>query len=101
MVKKWEDIAVVTSENIVGEEISETYGYVNATHLDYFLIFKGKVVERALDAAFSKLQFFAFKDGADAVINARTSLELQSQYFLFTRVNVFMEGTTVILRESE
>jgi uncharacterized protein YbjQ (UPF0145 family) len=100
MAEKWEDVAVVTTQEIVGEKISETYGYVNSTYLTWFFIFKGRTIEHALDAAIRKIQYLAFKDGADAIVNVRTSLELQSQYLLYTRVSVFVEGTMVKLDES-
>jgi uncharacterized protein YbjQ (UPF0145 family) len=100
MVANWEEVTVVTTQDIVGETINETYGYVSSTYLTWFFIFKGRTIERALDAAMSKIQYFAFRDGADAIVNVRTSLELQGQYLLYTRVSVFVEGTMVKLDES-
>jgi uncharacterized protein YbjQ (UPF0145 family) len=100
MVEKWEEVTVVTTQDIVGETINETYGYVSSTYLTWFFIFKGRTIEHALDAAMRKIQYLAFKDGADAIVNVRTSLELQSQYLLYTRVSVFVEGTMVKLDES-
>ena len=100
MVNKWEEVAVVTTQEIVGETIAETYGYVSAISLTSFFLFKGRTVERALENAMSKLQFLASKDGADAVVGVKTSLELQSQYPLYTRVSVFIEGTMVTLKKS-
>lgn len=94
-VKEPGEIAVVTTSEVVGESIKETYGYVSSTCLNYFILNKSVTIEKSLDIAFSKLQYQAFKDGADAVVAVRTSVETQSQYWLFTRVNVFMEGTMV------
>ena len=100
MVEKWEDVTVVTTQDIVGETIDETYGYVSSTYLTWFFIFKGRTIEHALEAAIRKVQYFAFRDRASAIVNVRTSLELQSQYLLFTRVTVFVEGTMVSFEES-
>lgn len=95
-VKEPGEITVVTTSDVTGEVISETYGYVSSTYLSYFILNKSRAIEKALDFVYSKIQYEAFKDGADAIVCARTSLETQSQYWLFTRVNVFMEGTMVI-----
>lgn len=98
MVSNHNEISVVTTDQIVGSKIDETYGYVCSTYLTAFMLFKGQTVESALANAMDKLQYQAFKDGADAVVSCRTTLEMQSQFLLFTRVNVFMEGTMVTLK---
>jgi uncharacterized protein YbjQ (UPF0145 family) len=97
MATKSEEIAVVNTETIVGEIIEETYGYVSSTYFASFLFRKQYVVEKCLDGAMRKLQLQAFRDGADAIVNVRTTLSIASQNVLFTQVNVFIEGTMVTL----
>ncbi len=92
------EVTVVTTDHIVDEEILETYGYVSSTSLSWFFISKNRVVESTLDEAYYKIQYQAFKSGADAIVGVKTSLEFQSQYVLFTRVNAFMEGTMVLVK---
>ena len=96
-MKKYEEIAIVTTDSIIGETISETVGYASAIDLNWFYIRKTRAVERSIDMAFQKLQYQALKDGADAVVRVRTNVEFQGQYLLYTRVNVFVEGTLVSL----
>ena len=98
LVSKWQEVSVVNTESISGETISETLGYVSSYHLNWFFIRKSRAVEESLDRAMQKLQIQAFKDGADAVVNVRTNIEMQGQYFLYTRVNVFIEGTLISLQ---
>ncbi len=100
-VKEPGEITVVTTSDVTGEVISETYGYVSSTYSSYFILNKSRAIEKSLDFVYSKIQYEAFKDGADGIVCARTSLETQSQYWLFTRVNVFMEGTMVIFDSTD
>ena len=91
-------ITVVTTDFIVGEEITETIGYVSSICLSWFIIGKKLKVENALDIVIERIQRQAFNDRADAIINLRTSLEINGQYWGFTRITVFAEGTTVNTR---
>lgn len=97
MVANWQEVSIVNTENITGETISETLGYVSAIDLNWFFLRKLRAVEKSLETAMKKLQVQAFKDGADAVVNVRTKIEMQGQYLLYTRVNVLIEGTLVSL----
>ncbi len=99
MANNPDEVAVVTTESIVGETIAETFGYVNSLYLSWFILRKAYVVDRAIDKVIENLQYKAFKDGANAVVNVRTSVELQGQYLLYTRVTVFAEGTMVKLSD--
>ncbi|CAB5240143.1 unannotated protein [freshwater metagenome] len=101
MINSPDEVTVVTTDHIVDEEIAETYGYVSSTSLSYFIVFKGRTVENSLDRAFNKIQFQAFREGADAIVGVRTHLEFQSQFLLITRVNVFMEGTMVVTKDEK
>ena len=98
MANAYLDVAIATTETITGESIEETLGYVSAIDLNYFLIRKNRAAEASLNAAMEKLQHAAFKAGADAVVGVRTNLELQSQFWGFTRISVFIEGTCVKLK---
>lgn len=97
MVEKYNEVAVVNTESIVGEEITETLGLVSSICLTWFIFNKEHSTNLAIDKALSKLQFQAFRDGADAVVNLRTTVEMQGQ-FIFTRINVFAQGTMVSLK---
>ena len=96
-----DEVTVVTTNEVIGEAIDETYGYVSSTCLNYFIFRKVATIEKALDMAFNKIQYYAFEKGADGVVSVRTSLELQSQYFFYTRVTVFMEGTMVTFESND
>ena len=100
MASKSDEVAIVNTESIVGETIEETYGYVSSIYFASFLFRKQHVVEKCLDGAMRKLQMQAFRDGADAVVNVRTTLSIASQNVLFTQVSVFIEGTMVTLKDS-
>lgn len=100
MANKSDEVSVVNTDSIVGEEIEETYGYVSSTFFASFLFRKQYAVEKCLDGAMRKLQLQAFRDGADAIVNVRTSLSISGQNLLFTQVSVFIEGTMVALKDS-
>ena len=100
-VKEPYEVTVVTTSFIVDEIIEETYGYLSSTCFNYFIVRKISTIEKSLDIAFNKIQYQAFENGADGVISVRTSLETQSQYWFFTRVNVFMEGTMVTFKSTD
>ena len=100
MAKTLDDITVVTTSSIVGEIIEETYGYVSAFYCRAYVFRKEHNVEKALDVAIRRLQFQAFTDKADAVIDVKTSLSFSSQGAIFTQVNVLVEGTLVTLEKS-
>jgi hypothetical protein len=100
-VKQPRDVSVFTADQVVGEVIDQSYGYVSSTCLGFFVFNKASTIEMSLDWAFNKIQSQAFSVGADAIISVRTSLETQSQYWFFTRVNVFMEGTAVTFKSSD
>ena len=100
-VKQHSDVSVFTTDQVIGEVIDESYGYVSSTCFAIFIFNKVLTIEMSLDAAFRKIQTQAWARGADAIISVRTSLETQSQYWLFTRVNVFMEGTAVTFESSD
>jgi uncharacterized protein YbjQ (UPF0145 family) len=97
MTESYKDVSIVNTETIVGEEIEETYGYVSSSAYSYFLFRKGLAIDKALESAMTKLQYQAFKDGADAVVNVRTTLSIASANLIFSQVDVFMEGTMVTL----
>lgn len=97
-VKEPNEVVVVTTGEVIGEEIEETYGYVSSTCLNYFIFNKTSTVDKSLDIAFTNIQLQAFRDGADAIIAVKTTLEITSQFWFFTRVNVLMEGTMVTFK---
>ena len=96
--KNFEDITIVTTDYIIGEEIKETLGYVSSSYLTWFFIDKHRLFKKALDKSMQKIVYQAIKDGADGIVDFKTSVVIQSHTPLISRINVFMEGTMVTFK---
>jgi uncharacterized protein YbjQ (UPF0145 family) len=93
--KNFEDITIVTTDHVISEEIEETLGYVSSSYLTWFFLNKNTMFNKALDKAMPRILKQSLKDGADGIIDFKTSIDIQSHTPFISRINVFMEGTMV------
>ena len=90
-------IIIVNTSFVPGYEIDESISLACTFSLGWFIWRKYGITEKAYDQALRDMQNQAFRDGAHAVINLKTTFEMQNPAPLYTRVNVYMEGTGVTL----
>ena len=91
------NIIIANTPFVPGYEIDEMISLTCTYSLNWFVLSKHRITEKAYDQALRDMQNQAFRDGAHAIINLKTTFEMQSPAPAFTRVNVYMEGTGVTL----